>query len=139
LIPYTGFSGITTTTMLDVGVARFPELADASNDVSLSVLKIFKILFGAVSLYPKEVEQYFKPLLQKIFHQGFGLCMRARDPYNLLLMFRAFFRAMGGGGHEVGSAELFFSSHSFPRIFSSSLGFDEGFKVCETFDFQLDF
>ncbi|OQV12190.1 putative Transcription-associated protein 1 [Hypsibius exemplaris] len=101
LIPYSGYSGITTTTMLDVGVARFPELAEASNDVSLSVLKIFKILFGAVSLYPKEVEQYFKPLLQKIFHQGFALCMRARDPYNLLLMFRAFFRAMGGGGHEV--------------------------------------
>lgn len=101
LLPYPGFSGITTTTMLDVAIPRFPELAEASLDVSSSVLQIFKILFGAVSLYPKEVEQYFKPLVQKIFQQGFHLAMRARDPFNLFLMFRAFFRAMGSGGHEV--------------------------------------
>ncbi|XP_055352903.1 transformation/transcription domain-associated protein-like isoform X2 [Paramacrobiotus metropolitanus] len=101
LLPYPGFSGITTTTMLDVAIPRFPELAEAGMEVSSSVLQIFKILFGAVSLYPKEVEQYFKPLVQKIFQQGFYLAMRARDPINLFLMFRAFFRAMGGGGHEV--------------------------------------
>ncbi|XP_033101198.1 transformation/transcription domain-associated protein-like isoform X1 [Anneissia japonica] len=63
-------------------------------------LKLFKLVFGSVSLFAAENEQMLKPHLHKIVNRSMELATTAKEPYNYFLLLRALFRSIGGGSHD---------------------------------------
>nr|XP_018666778.1 transformation/transcription domain-associated protein isoform X1 [Ciona intestinalis]XP_018666779.1 transformation/transcription domain-associated protein isoform X2 [Ciona intestinalis] len=63
-------------------------------------LKLFKLVFGSVSLFANENEQMLKPHLHTIVTKSMALANTAHDPYNYFLLLRALFRSIGGGSHD---------------------------------------
>ncbi|CAK8696388.1 unnamed protein product [Clavelina lepadiformis] len=63
-------------------------------------LRLFKLVFGSVSLFVNENEQMLKPHLHTIVTKSMSLANTAQDPYNYFLLLRALFRSIGGGSHE---------------------------------------
>lgn len=65
-----------------------------SSDVEKSnlYLKLFKLIFGSVSMFATENETMIRPYLQKIVMNSMELAMRAEEPYNYFLLLRALFR-----------------------------------------------
>lgn len=64
-------------------------------------LRLFKLVFGSVSLFPVENEQMLKPHLHSIVNQSMELALTAEEPYNYFLLLRALFRSIGGGSHDL--------------------------------------
>ena len=64
-------------------------------------LKLFKLVFGSVSLFAAENEQMLKPHLHQIVNKSMELAMSAKEPYNYFLLLRALFRSIGGGSHDL--------------------------------------
>ena len=63
--------------------------------------KLFKLVFGSVSLFAAENEQMLKPHLHQIVNKSMELAMSAKEPYNYFLLLRALFRSIGGGSHDL--------------------------------------
>ena len=63
--------------------------------------KLFKLVFGSVSLFAAENEQMLKPHLHQIVNKSMELAMSAKEPYNYFLLLRTFFRSIGGGSHDL--------------------------------------
>ncbi|GFN80649.1 transformation/transcription domain-associated protein [Plakobranchus ocellatus] len=64
-------------------------------------LKLFKMVFGSVSLFAAENEQMLKPHLHTIVNKSMELALSAKEPYNYFLLLRALFRSIGGGSHDL--------------------------------------
>ncbi|XP_065189437.1 transformation/transcription domain-associated protein-like [Sycon ciliatum] len=76
-------------------------------------LRLFKLVFGSVSLYPTEnehmlkvihqldIEMVLKPNLHTLVMRSVELSLTSEDPYNYLLLTRALFRSIGGGTHDL--------------------------------------
>ncbi|XP_035826346.1 transformation/transcription domain-associated protein isoform X2 [Aplysia californica] len=64
-------------------------------------LKLFKMVFGSVSLFAAENEQMLKPHLHTIVNQSMELALSANEPFNYFLLLRALFRSIGGGCHDL--------------------------------------
>lgn len=64
-------------------------------------LKLFKLVFGSVSLFALENEQMLKPHLHAIVNRSMELALSAKEPYNYFLLLRALFRSIGGGSHDL--------------------------------------
>lgn len=64
-------------------------------------LKLFKLVFGSVSLFAAENEQMLKPHLHSIVNKSMDLAKSAKEPYNYFLLLRALFRSIGGGSHDL--------------------------------------
>ncbi|KAG5328830.1 TRRAP protein, partial [Acromyrmex heyeri] len=64
-------------------------------------LKLFKLVFGSVSLFPAENEHMLRPHLNLIVNRAMELAMSAKEPYNYFLLLRALFRSIGGGSHDL--------------------------------------
>ncbi|GBP38089.1 hypothetical protein EVAR_95217_1 [Eumeta japonica] len=64
-------------------------------------LRLFKLVFGSVSLFPTENEQMLKPHLHSIVNKAMDYAMTAKEPYNYFLLLRALFRSIGGGSHDL--------------------------------------
>ncbi|XP_025986851.1 transformation/transcription domain-associated protein [Solenopsis invicta] len=64
-------------------------------------LKLFKLVFGSVSLFPTENEHMLRPHLNLIVNRAMELAMSAKEPYNYFLLLRALFRSIGGGSHDL--------------------------------------
>ena len=64
-------------------------------------LKLFKLVFGSVSLFAAENEQMLKPHLHSIVNKSMELAKSAKEPYNYFLLLRALFRSIGGGSHDL--------------------------------------
>nr|XP_036678194.1 transcription-associated protein 1 isoform X5 [Drosophila suzukii] len=64
-------------------------------------LRLFKLVFGSVSLFPVENEQMLRPHLHKIVTQSMELALISDEPYNYFLLLRALFRSIGGGSHDL--------------------------------------
>lgn len=64
-------------------------------------LKLFKLVFGSVSLFATENEQMLKPHLPHIVNKSMELALSAKEPYNYFLLLRALFRSIGGGSHDL--------------------------------------
>ncbi|KAA0197800.1 hypothetical protein HAZT_HAZT001767 [Hyalella azteca] len=64
-------------------------------------LKLFKLVFGSVSLFATPNEQMLKPHLHQIVNKSMELAMSAKEPYNYFLLLRALFRSIGGGSHDL--------------------------------------
>ncbi|XP_028982080.1 transformation/transcription domain-associated protein [Diachasma alloeum] len=64
-------------------------------------LRLFKLVFGSVSLFPAENEHMLRPHLHQIVNRSMELAMSAKEPYNYFLLLRALFRSIGGGSHDL--------------------------------------
>lgn len=64
-------------------------------------LKLFKLVFGSVSLFAAENELMLKPHLPLIVNKSMELALSAKEPYNYFLLLRALFRSIGGGSHDL--------------------------------------
>ncbi|XP_048580263.1 transformation/transcription domain-associated protein isoform X2 [Nematostella vectensis] len=64
-------------------------------------LKLFKLVFGSVSLFASENEQMLKPHLHEIVNRSIELACTSKEPYNYFLLLRALFRSIGGGSHDL--------------------------------------
>lgn len=64
-------------------------------------LRLFKLVFGSVSLFPQENENMLRPHLHQIVNRSMELAMTAKEPYNYFLLLRALFRSIGGGSHDL--------------------------------------
>ncbi|CAH1788418.1 unnamed protein product [Owenia fusiformis] len=64
-------------------------------------LKLFKLVFGSVSILAAVNEQMLKPHLHTIVNKSMELAMTAKEPYNYFLLLRSLFRSIGGGSHDL--------------------------------------
>ncbi|GAB1859196.1 Transformation/transcription domain-associated protein [Camponotus japonicus] len=78
-------------------------MSDMGSNVERSnlYLRLFKLVFGSVSLFPSENEQMLRPHLNLIVNRAMELAMSAKEPYNYFLLLRALFRSIGGGSHDL--------------------------------------
>lgn len=78
-------------------------MSDMGSNVERSnlYLRLFKLVFGSVSLFPAENEHMLRPHLNQIVNRAMELAMTAKEPYNYFLLLRALFRSIGGGSHDL--------------------------------------
>ncbi|KAL5497639.1 hypothetical protein EMCRGX_G014148 [Ephydatia muelleri] len=89
------FAGILLTFLLQ----RMDTMGCNSEQSNLH-LKLFKLVFGSVTLFAQENELMLKPHLHEIVNRSMSLANTAQDPCNYFLLLRALFRSIGGGSHE---------------------------------------
>ncbi|RKO86143.1 hypothetical protein BDK51DRAFT_31901, partial [Blyttiomyces helicus] len=65
------------------------------------MLRLFKLLFLAVTLFPEQNEIVLRPHLSHIIMQSMKLSARAKEPLNFFALLRALFRSIGGGRFEM--------------------------------------
>ena len=93
-------SPIFATILVEYLLDRMHEMGSNMERSNL-YLKLFKLVFGSVSLFAAENEQMLKPHLHKIVNKSMELAMSAKEPYNYFLLLRALFRSIGGGSHDL--------------------------------------
>ncbi|KAG5854370.1 hypothetical protein ANANG_G00037120 [Anguilla anguilla] len=89
-------SALFATILVEYLLERLPEMG-SNVELSNLYLKLFKLVFGSVSLFAAENEQMLKPHLHKIVNSSMELAQSAKEPYNYFLLLRALFRSIGGG------------------------------------------
>lgn len=77
------------------------DLMGSSLERSNLYLKLFKLVFGSVSLFTFENEKMLIPHLHTLVTKSLDLAVRAKEPYNFFLLLRALFRSIGGGNHDL--------------------------------------
>ena len=92
-------SPIFATILVEYLLARMPEMGSNMERSNL-YLKLFKLVFGSVSLFAAENELMLKPHLSSIVNQSMELAKSAKEPFNYFLLLRALFRSIGGGSHD---------------------------------------
>lgn len=99
IVSASSVSPIFSTILSEYLIERMEEIG--SNDaLSDLYLRLFKMVFASVTLYPAENEQMLKPLLHSIVNKSVELALSAKEPYNYFLLLRALFRSIGGGSHD---------------------------------------
>lgn len=93
-------SSIFATILVEYLLERMEEMGSNLEKSNL-YLKLFKLVFGSVSLFPTENEQMLRPHLHQIVNRSMELAMSAKEPYNYFLLLRALFRSIGGGCHDL--------------------------------------
>ena len=93
-------SPIFATILVEYLLDRMHEMGSNMERSNL-YLKLFKLVFGSVSLFAAENEQMLKPHLHQIVNKSMELAMSAKEPYNYFLLLRALFRSIGGGSHDL--------------------------------------
>ncbi len=93
-------SPIFATILVEYLLDRMQEMGSNMERSNL-YLKLFKLVFGSVSLFAAENEQMLKPHLHQIVNKSMELAMTAKEPYNYFLLLRALFRSIGGGSHDL--------------------------------------
>ncbi|KAK2172769.1 hypothetical protein NP493_930g01023 [Ridgeia piscesae] len=88
------------TILVDYLLARLHEMGSNMERSGL-YLKLFKLVFGSVSLLAAENEQMLKPHLHTIVNRSMELALTTKEPYNYFLLLRALFRSIGGGSHDL--------------------------------------
>ncbi len=93
-------SPIFATILVEYLLERMQEMG-VNMERSNLYLKLFKLVFGSVSLFAAENEQMLKPHLHSIVNKSMDLAKSAKEPYNYFLLLRALFRSIGGGSHDL--------------------------------------
>ncbi|XP_065666832.1 transformation/transcription domain-associated protein isoform X3 [Hydra vulgaris] len=88
------------TILVDFLLGKLKDMGTKSERANL-YLKLFKLVFGSVSLFAQENEQMLKPHLHDIVNNSMELALSAKEPYNYFLLLRALFRSIGGGNHDL--------------------------------------
>ncbi|RUP49800.1 hypothetical protein BC936DRAFT_141434 [Jimgerdemannia flammicorona] len=92
-----GFAGILFRFLVD----RLDKLGDSDTLYSSVMLRLFKLAFMAVNLFPDANETILQPYLGNIIMSCLKLSAKAKEPSNYFLLLRALFRSIGGGRFEL--------------------------------------
>ena len=82
-------------------MGRLEDLGMPDQCVSHVLLRLFKLVFGSVNLFPEVNEVVLQPHLGDIIHRSMHLATISEDPENYFLLLRALFRSIGGGKFET--------------------------------------
>ncbi|XP_035793214.1 transcription-associated protein 1-like isoform X2 [Anopheles albimanus] len=93
-------SPLFATVLVEYLLERMDEMG-VNIDRSNLYLRLFKLVFGSVSLFAAENEHMLRPHLHNIVNRSMELAMTAKEPYNYFLLLRALFRSIGGGSHDL--------------------------------------
>lgn len=93
-------SPLFATVLVEYLLKRMDEMGSNVERSNL-YLRLFKLVFGSVSLFPTDNEHMLKPHLHNIVNRSMELAMTAKEPYNYFLLLRALFRSIGGGSHDL--------------------------------------
>ncbi|XP_052871771.1 transcription-associated protein 1 isoform X2 [Anopheles cruzii] len=93
-------SPLFATVLVEYLLERMEEMG-VNIDRSNLYLRLFKLVFGSVSLFAAENEHMLRPHLHNIVNRSMELAMTAKEPYNYFLLLRALFRSIGGGSHDL--------------------------------------
>jgi transformation/transcription domain-associated protein len=80
-------------------VEKFETIGDNSAQ-SNALLRLFKLIFLAVSVYPDENEQMILPYISDIILNCLRLSQKSSNPVNFFLILKALFRGIAGGRFE---------------------------------------
>lgn len=79
-------------------INRLPQLGECDDQTAAVAIRMFKMAFGAVTLYPQTNEPILASHLGKLIMDCFPLAAKAAKPMNYFHLLRGLFRAIGGGG-----------------------------------------
>ncbi|GAA96948.1 uncharacterized protein L969DRAFT_90354 [Mixia osmundae IAM 14324] len=82
-------------------VARLDEIGSADKEKTSVMLRLFKMSFMAITIFPDVNEIVLQPLLGHIIMQSLKLASKAPEPTNYYFLLRALFRSIGGGRFEL--------------------------------------
>lgn len=105
IISASSVSPIFSTILSGYLIERMEDIG-SNDELSNLYLRMFKMVFASVTLYPIENEQMLKPLLHSIVNKSVELALSAKEPFNYFLLLRALFRSIGGGSHDQLYAEF---------------------------------
>uniref|UniRef100_A0AAR5Q8F1 FAT domain-containing protein n=1 Tax=Dendroctonus ponderosae TaxID=77166 RepID=A0AAR5Q8F1_DENPD len=93
-------SPIFATVLVEYLLERMEEMG-VNVERSDLYLRLFKLVFGSVSLFPQENENMLRPHLHQIVNKSMEYAMLATRPHNYFMLLRALFRSIGGGSHNL--------------------------------------
>ncbi|XP_037947653.1 transcription-associated protein 1 isoform X2 [Teleopsis dalmanni] len=93
-------SPLFATVLVEFLLGKMNEMGSTQERSNL-YLRLFKLVFGSVSLFPVENEQMLRPHLHNIVNRSMELALSVEEPYNYFLLLRALFRSIGGGSHDL--------------------------------------
>jgi transformation/transcription domain-associated protein len=82
-------------------VSRLESLGSADKDEASIILRLFKMAFMAVTIFPEGNETALQPHVSHIIMQSLKLASQAQEPTNYYVLLRALFRSIGGGRFEL--------------------------------------
>ncbi|CCF50080.1 hypothetical protein NDA11_006772 [Ustilago hordei] len=82
-------------------VDRLEELGKSDKKHASISLRLFKMAFMAVTIFPEENEVVLQPHLSHLIMESMKLASKADEPTNYFLLLRALFRSIGGGRFEL--------------------------------------
>lgn len=82
-------------------VDRLEELGNADKKYASVSLRLFKMAFMAVTIFPEENEAVLQPHLSHLIMTSMKFASKAAEPTNYFLLLRALFRSIGGGRFEL--------------------------------------
>lgn len=97
------FAGILFRFLVD----RLESLGGSDTLMSTVMLRLFKLAFMSVTLFPDTNESVLQPHLGNIIMSSLQMATKAHEPINYFLLLRALFRSIGGGRFELLYKEVF--------------------------------
>lgn len=81
-------------------MSKINDLGKMKFDESQIILRLFKLVFLSVTVYPDDNEQILLPHLNEIILKSLRLSQSAPHPVNYYLLLKSLFRSIGGGRYE---------------------------------------
>ncbi|KAJ3100237.1 hypothetical protein HDU97_002421, partial [Phlyctochytrium planicorne] len=91
------FAGLLCRFLVD----RIEMLGSDDHVFSTAMLRLFKVVFMAVTKYPEKNESVLRPHVSTIITNSMKLSSKSKDPINYFQLLRALFRSIGGGRFEM--------------------------------------
>ncbi|KAJ3037893.1 hypothetical protein HDV00_001237 [Rhizophlyctis rosea] len=82
-------------------VERLTKLGEKDQNYAATMLRLFKVLFVAVTQHPDKLEMVLRPHLGNIIMTSMKNSGKAVEPMNYFMLLRSLFRSIGGGRFEL--------------------------------------
>ena len=82
-------------------VERLTRLGEKDQNYATTILRLFKVLFVAVTQHPDKLEVVLRPHLGNIIMTSMKNSGKAVEPLNYFMLLRTLFRSIGGGRFEL--------------------------------------
>ncbi|GAA6061309.1 hypothetical protein JCM10212_005423 [Sporobolomyces blumeae] len=80
---------------------RLPDLGNNNKENTSVMLRLYKMSFMAVTIFPEKNEPVLLPHLTNLIMNSLKLAQQAAEPNSYYLLLRALFRSIGGGRFEI--------------------------------------
>ncbi|GAA5832957.1 hypothetical protein JCM3766R1_000374 [Sporobolomyces carnicolor] len=80
---------------------RLPELGNSNKENTSVMLRLYKMSFMAVTIFPEKNEPVLLPHLTNLIMNSLKFAQQAAEPNSYYLLLRALFRSIGGGRFEI--------------------------------------